>query len=54
MNTRIDYKFKELVLRLLLRILTKLTSVDPNDDLQREAKFCAAECEAISDGRMNV
>ena len=58
MNKRIDYKFKELVLRMLLMIAIKLgCKDDPTvagrnfEDFEREVRETFHECEAISDGR---
>lgn len=52
MNKRIDYLFKALVLRLLLSIHHAIRL--PPEKLDREVRNLIADCEAISDGSMNV
>ena len=61
MNKRIDYKFKEIVLRMLLMVVIKLgCKEDPRcagrdfEGFERGVRETFHECEAISDGRQNV
>ena len=58
MNKRIDYKFKELVLRMLLMVVIKLGCKDDIrcaglnfEGFEREVRETFLECESISDGR---